>query len=150
MNAILADIITRFRAAQDRGVATLLRLGIPLPPSNREWVAICADRGLYRTRTLGDVGFYAHGYGIDLILDDVRIDWDWGDAGEPDGFDAWRLWNFVRDNRLDVGISPDRDDGFAQIRSWLEESHQAGELTMDRCLYYSPAHRATRTVGDLA
>jgi hypothetical protein len=151
MNAILADIIRRFRAAQDRGVATLLRLGVPLPASNREWGRLCAARGIYQTRELDGIGIYVHGYGIELILDDVSIDWDWGDAGEPDGFDAWRLWVFVSQNHLDVGIAPERREAFAQIGAWLEESHLAGELTRDMHLYYSPLHRATRNRdGDIA
>src|SRR5436305_375256 len=129
MNPVLADVIRRFRAARDRGVATLVgRLGVPLPASNRQWVADCAERGLYRTRQLNCVTTYAHGYGIELALE-VTIDWDWGDHGEPDGFDDWRLWNFVRENNLAIGC-----DNSAQIREWLEDALEAGELSRDRLL----------------
>jgi hypothetical protein len=139
MHAVLAKIIGRFRAAQDRGVATLVEeLRVPLPNSNREWVSICGDYGLYKLRGINGIGVYTHGYGIELIFDDITIDFDWGDAGEPDGFDTWRLWNFVNINKLDVAC-----EACSQIGAWLEEAYRDGELTRDRLLYYSPAHRAT-------
>jgi Domain of unknown function (DUF6896) len=143
MHPVLADIIDRFRAAQDRGVAVVAEvlggtLGVCLPTSNREWVAICADCGLHTIRSINGIGVYVHGYGIELVLDDVMIDFDWGELGEPDGFDAWRLWRFVSVNRIDVPC-----ESMAQVRGWLEEAHQCGELKQDQLygLYYSPAHR---------
>jgi len=142
MHHVLADMIARFRDAQDRAVGVLVgvladTLGIRVPTSNREWVTICAECGLYNTRRVNGIEVYAHGFGIELVLDGVTIDFDWGDAGEPDGFDAWRLWNFIRVNELPVAC-----DSYAQVRSWLEEAAASGELTRDQLLYYSPAHRA--------
>ena len=32
------------------------------------------------------------------------VDFDFGAAGEIDGFDAWRLWQFVERNHLDSGF----------------------------------------------
>jgi hypothetical protein len=120
MNPILADMIARFRAAQDRGVAVVSdvlgpALGIRLPASNREWVAICGEPGLYKIRHLNGIEVYAHGFGIELAFDGLVIDFDWGDAGEPDGFDSWRLWNFVRVNGIDVECRSQ-----AEVRTWLE------------------------------
>src|SRR5262245_9434456 len=105
MHPVLTDMIGRFRAAQDRGVAAVVEvlggaLGVRLPASNREWVAICAECGLYIVRAVNGIEIDAHGYGIELVFPDVTIDFDWGAAGEPDGFDAWRLWHFVRVNKL--------------------------------------------------
>jgi hypothetical protein len=142
MNPVLADMIGRFRAAQDRGVVAIVEvldpaLGVRLPASNREWVTICAESGLYKVRRVDGLVVYAHGYGIELTLDGVTIDFDWGDAGEPDGFDAWRLWNFVQVNKIAADC-----EGYARVRSWLEEAAARGQLTRDTCLYYSPAHRA--------
>ncbi len=141
MHPVLTDIIKRFRAAQDRGVAAVVQvlgptLGVRLLASNREWIDICAECGLYHVQWVNGIKVYAHGYGIEVIFEDEAIDWDWGDAGEPDGFDAWRLWNFISSNKLDVACQ-----GYGQIKSWLQESHQCGELIQDRLLFYSPAHR---------
>lgn len=146
MHSTLANVIAQFRIAQDRGVAAIMNvvgpvLGVRLPASNREWVAICAECGLYNVRWINGIEIYAHGYGIELIFPDVAIDFDWGIKGEPDGFDTWRLWNFVRTNKLDVAC-----ESFSQIQSWVEEAHQGGELTQEELygLYYSPVHRIPR------
>jgi len=147
MNPVLAEMIGRFRSAQDRGVAFVTdvlgpALGVRRPASNREWVAICGDCGLLKRRHLEGVEVYAHGFGIELIFDGLTIDFDWGDRGEPDGFDGWRLWYFCQTNAIKVDCG-----SCSQVRSWLEEAVVLGELTKDRLLYYSPDHRATRPVG---
>ena len=87
-------------------------------------------------RWLNGVGVYTHGYGIELTFTDLTIDFDWGDNGEPDGFDGWWLWNFANQNPCDVPC-PDR----AEVRAWVEEAAAAGELFRDGALYYSPSHR---------
>lgn len=144
MHPVLADLVIQFREAQDRGVAFVARvlgptLGVQLPSSNREWVTICGETGLYNVRWVNGAEVYSHGYGIELIFDGLTIDFDWGDAGEPDGFDAWRLWHFARVNRL-----PGPSASYSQVESWLGEAHGNGELTRGRLLYYSPRHRARR------
>jgi hypothetical protein len=139
MHPVLANLINRFRAAQDYGVA-LVRdvlggaLGVRLPTSNHEWVTICAECGLYQIGWVNGIEVYAHGYGIELTVDGLTIDFDWGDRGEPDGFDGWRLWNHVRGNGL-----PPADESFSQVRAWLEEAAARGELTRDTFLYYLPS-----------
>jgi hypothetical protein len=138
MHPVLAELVRRFREAQDRGVAVLTeQLAVPLPKSNRDWFHFCNSQGLYQARTIKGVGFYAHGYGVELTLEDMTIDFDWGDAGEADGFDAWRLWKFIDDNKLDIQCNDD-----SQVDEWLQQAYRAGELTKDDHLYYSPAHRA--------
>jgi hypothetical protein len=142
MDPVLAAMIGRFRSAQDRAVAFITgvlgpTLGVRLPASNREWAIIWGECGLSRRCQVSGVGIYAHGYGIELIFDGVTIDFDWGDSGEPDGFDAWRLWNFFQVNRIAVDC---RD--CSQVQSWLEQADALGELTRDQLLYYSPVNRA--------
>jgi uncharacterized protein DUF6896 len=162
MHPILADTIQRFRDAQDRGVEAIVEvlggtLGVRLPASNREWGAICVECGLHHVRWINGINVYVHGYGIELIFPDITIDFDWGDSGESDGFDTWRLWNFLCVNKVNEGHpyyaqikswldnrGSGGSEGYLQIESWLEEAHECGELTRDRCLYYSRAHRSPR------
>jgi hypothetical protein len=107
-----------------------------------EWVTICGETGLYNVRWMNGVDVYSHGYGIELIFGGLTIDFDWGEAGEPDGFDGWWLWNFARHNP-NGSPCPER----AQVGAWIEEAAAAGELTRDCYLYYSPAHRALPKAG---
>jgi len=138
MLPVLDDLIGRFRKAQDIAVHTLVhKLSIPQPDSNRAWAFYCVEKGLHQARELKGVGVYAHGYGIELKIENLTIDFDWGDHGEPDGFDGWRLWNFRTDNCSQVGCT------HTDVISWLEDSHNDGELIKQGSLYYDPKRRAS-------
>jgi hypothetical protein len=108
-------------------------LGVRLPRNPMEWINICGETGLYHARWVNGVEMSTHGYGIELIFKELTIDFAWGEAGEPDGFDVWRLWNFAR-------LNPDGTPCLehAEVRAWVAETTAAGELTQDRYLYYSP------------
>lgn len=139
MNATLDRLIERFRAAQDNGVAALVEvLQLPLPRSGIEWARYCAENGIHRLRELNGVGIHAHGYGVELKLDGLTIDFDWGPNGEPDGFDGWRLYNFAREN--DIGVECTHDD----VNLWLRAAFRDGALTMVNQLYFDPRRRSGR------
>ena len=137
MKQELDHLIDRFRAAQDLAVDAFVRvLNLPLPSSGRDWVRYCSDNGLYEVRHLNGVGFYAHGYGVELKLEGMTIDFDWGPEGETDGFDGWRLYNFTLDNKTGVECTHD------EVNAWLGEAHAAGELILHESLYFDPERRA--------
>jgi hypothetical protein len=143
MNPILALLIKEFRDAQDVGVATLINdLGIPQPTSGFDWVNYCTMNGLYNIRELSRVGIYTHGYGVELKIGSLTIDFDWGANGECDGFDGWRLYNFTIDNLPDIGCT------HAVVNQWLEAALRAGELTKEDNLYYDPKRRAGKAAHD--
>ena len=87
----LAEIFAAFRSAQDRAVATLTKdFGYPRPDSVSAWAFYCKDQGFHYDRvTKNGIVCYFHGYGVEVTFPDLVIDFDWGDAGEPDGFDGW-------------------------------------------------------------
>ncbi len=71
MQTALMTLIERFREAQDRGVAFILgvlgpTLGVKLPASPLDWIAICGETGLYNVRWINGVDVYTHGYGIEF------------------------------------------------------------------------------------
>ena len=149
MHTSLQALIKRFRFAQERGVAFIVgvlgpTLGVRLPRTPDQWVAICGETGLYNVRWVNGVEVYSHGYGIELIFGGLTIDFDWGEFGEADGFDIWRLYSFARLNPCGVP-SPEH----AVVSAWVEEAAAAGELTQDRYLYYSLVHRAMRRPAEL-
>lgn len=149
MHPALWSLIVQFRAAQDRGVQFIVdvlgpALGVKLPTSNRGWAYHCCEVGLYNVRRVNGVGVDAHGYGIKLTFHDLSIDFDWGDHGEPDGFDWWRLWWFARSNNLHFGFG---ELSRKLVRVWLDEAIRLGELSQDRLLCYAPALRSARIAG---
>lgn len=141
MNPTLEILIERFRGAQDIGVAKLIHeLAVPRPTSGVDWVHYCSQSGLYKTNEIRGVGVYAHGYGIELKIGPLTIDFDWGANGEPDGFDGWRLYNFALDNLPDIECT------HADVNGWLDDALGDGELTKEGNLYYDP----NRRVGNAA
>ena len=137
MNPLLDNLIERFRAAQDIGVRTLTeRLGIPPPKSNLEWPSICIDHNISRRCSVVGVGIYTHGFGVELKIGDLTVDFDWGEQGEPDGFHAWRLYSFALDNGSSGSLSHDA------IQRWLDDALATGELIKSGSLYYDPRRRA--------
>jgi hypothetical protein len=136
MHETLRNLIDEFRTAQDVGVCVLVNdLKIPRPKSGLDWHDYCCRHGLFQVRLIDEVGFYAHGYGVELKIRGLIIDFDWGDNGEADGFDVWRLYNFAVENHSSFSAS------FAAIESWMATSLQNGELVKEGYTYYDPSRR---------
>jgi hypothetical protein len=137
MHPELSNMIARFRASQDLAVEVLVsRLGIPLPESAIGWVMFCRKERLHEVNELQCVPFNAHGFGVAVEIDGVKVDFDWGDDGQPDGFDGWRLWWHYMQN--DVPPPGSHSD----VCEWLESAYADGELEKQRSLYYDPSRRA--------
>jgi hypothetical protein len=137
MNESLHTLIGRFRDAQVLAVSTLSdRLGIPKPASNREWPFVANKHGINRRCKRDGIAIYSHGYGVELKFDGRTIDFDWGDNGEPDGFDAWRLTKFARDNGLEL------ETDYHGVQIWLDDAELEGTLVKSGKLYFDPLRRA--------
>lgn len=143
MNPQLESLIKQFRSAQDVVVATIRdTLSLPLPKSGAEWAHYCCANGLLKINELNGIPIYAHGCGIELKIGELTIDFDWGPSGEPDGFDAWRLYNFMLDNA--VGVQCTHKD----VIRWIEGALENGELERIGDTYFDPKRRATRIKVD--
>ena len=134
----LEDMIERFRFAQDNAAKLLFQeIALPIPASNRDWVTYSIESGLTSKRQLSGFPIRVHGFGIEISLAEYTIDFDFGDAGELDGFDAWRLWNFYEENQI-----PQFADQL-QIAAMLKTAHDQARLIKDFHLYYDPKRRST-------
>lgn len=94
MRLELRDAIVNFRRDQERALSYLhSRLGIPVPKTNVEWAvsALGQIQTVASQVTADGVHLRKHGYGIEVIHPEFRVDYDYGPAGECDCFDAWRL-----------------------------------------------------------
>lgn len=135
----LEVLIRNFRYVQDRGVELLgAKFGIPIPDSNRAWFVYCHETGLYARSEQDGALINAHGYGIAIETDDLCIDFDWGDNGEADGFDAWRLYALSLQHEFDLECTHD------MCIDWIKQAYEAGELERNTHLYYDPRFRARR------
>lgn len=133
MHEPLALLIKCFRTAQDLAVKTLVqKLKIPQPASKYDWLSICREHA----KTCSKLGIRPHGVGVELKIDSLTSDFDWGDNGEPDGFDGWRLYNFALYNLPTVKCT------HSEVNSWLDAAWSSGEIVKQGDLYYYPRNRA--------
>ncbi len=102
MNNQLAMLISDYQASAAAAVDMMQRSGIPRPPTNTDWVVTDIPQ---RGELEGGVRYFKHGYGCAVSLPTGTVDFDFGDRGEIDGFDAWRLASFAGDKLSDYGFA---------------------------------------------
>jgi hypothetical protein len=104
-------------------------LNVKLPISNIEWTCIEADQ---RGETPCGIRYFIHGYGIAMDDGNIKVDFDLGEKGQINGFDAWRLESFVEENHIDTKLS-----GNNLIETAIKEAESNGEvIRSDYILYY--------------
>lgn len=135
MDRRLDNLIARFREAQDAAVMLLSTMGVPMPASNFDWLAICRAHGISGFEANG-VKLIPHGFGIEVRQGNSSVDFDWGPNGESDAFDAWRLFNFASCNRLAEAYA------YEDVEQWLLQGHAGGDLVQVGSLYVDPQRRA--------
>jgi len=64
----------------------------------------------------GGIGYFKHGYGCAVSLPAGKVDFDFGEKGEIDGFDLWRLSCFAETKLSEYGFD---------TKDALEESFEA-------------------------
>ncbi|MGE8226935.1 MAG: DUF6896 domain-containing protein [Stenotrophomonas sp.] len=101
MNQHLARLISDYQDSVRIAVALMQESGIPLPATNTEWVGtVIPQRGKLKDGT----PYFKHGYGCAVELPGGPVDFDFGERGEIDGFDAWRLAGFAGNRLLQYGF----------------------------------------------
>ncbi len=95
-------------------------LGFQLPITNTDWVGLdIAQRG----KTSDGLHYFKHGYGLAIKFDGGEIDLDFGDNGEFDGFDGWRLFRFAEQSNLKTPYKDHRE-----IEVDMKEAESNGHL----------------------
>lgn len=126
-NDELHELISRFRCAQEQGLAyTHQRLGLPVPHSNREWMrygyALSAKAA--SVAESDGVIINIHGAGIEIVHPDFEVDYDYGPNGDCDCFDAWRL--ALHRHRMHGLAGPVL--GQLELQALLEDAAAAGRV----------------------
>jgi hypothetical protein len=120
MDPRLSKLIADYQVRVAEAVAVLEKAGYPRPSSDSAWAG--ADGPPLGELTPG-YHFFKHGFGCAVHGPGWKLDFDFGECGQIDGFDPSRLKGFAAE-RLDVyELQSDEeiDDLFAEARD-------AGEL----------------------
>ena len=127
MNERLHALIDAYKATVARAVVALEASGIPRPATTTEWV--CYDVP-GRGDLVGGGQYFIHGVGCAVRLPDTSVDFDFGDKGQIDGFDWYRLSRFAG-NQLSTryGI---RDE--IELRTLIDDAHGSGDLVHSGCI----------------
>ncbi len=101
MDSGLSRLIADYQAKVAVAVAMLESAGIPRPSTNREWVkTILPHEG-----SLGNGFSYCkHGFGCRVHGPERQVDFDFGDEGQIDGFDAGWLFGFAGERLSEYGF----------------------------------------------
>lgn len=108
MNNQLAQLISDYQTSVRTALHLMKQSGIPLPSTCVDWVEtdipLCGE-------LKGAISYYKHGIGCAVRLPAGEIDFDFGEKGEIDGFDSWRLLHFAGSRLAEYGFdtedSPD-------------------------------------------
>ena len=122
MDRRLALLIEDYQETVVKAIAVLERAGIPRPASNTEWAGI----GLPNGDLLPGYRIFKHGFGCSVKGPGLAVDFDFGNAGQIDGFDIGRLQAFATRRPDLFGFA-----SFDQIRRTLAEATECGEITVD-------------------
>ncbi len=102
MNQHLHRLILDYQASVRTAVELMRQSGIPLPATNTDWVGTGIPP---RGELDGGIAYFKHGYGCAVKLPAGEVDFDFGEHGEIDGFDAWRLTRFAGPRLPSYGFS---------------------------------------------
>lgn len=129
------SILNAFIADQQRAKSIVAsHLDIPLNITAFDWASQLLEiSDVYGDDPFADV-FQPHGYGLELQIGDLYIDYDYSRSGRPDGFDAWRIFVYITAGKYDNN-GPDKHI-YDRVDEWFVELIQAELVTKLDNLYY--------------
>lgn len=121
MDRELDELITRYvDVAAELFPRVAKHLGVSIPIANREWADLRIEQ---RGSTTDGIDYFKHGYGVAMTDGNHKIDLDLNLTGQIDGFDAWRLFEFARSNKLHTSFN-----SHYEIESALQVALKSDEL----------------------
>jgi hypothetical protein len=139
MDRRLWNLIKDYQRRVADAVAMLEAAGIPRPSSTTSWV----ESHDFGRMSLPD-GFqaYKHGFGCSVDGPEWGVDFDFGESGQIDGFDAWRLYDFARRRLREYEFSSEEE-----IKSAVRLAAEAGELKFSGYILYYLTDACRRAGG---
>ncbi len=134
MNNNLARLISDYQGAVREAVAAIRDSSIGLPATSADWAA----NGIPQRGTLKNgIPYFKHGYGCSVSLPSGAVDFDFGERGEIDGFDAWRLASFAGPRLPEYGFASE-----AALNDCFKAELAAGSLVYSGYILHYIAHAA--------
>ncbi|WP_210426052.1 DUF6896 domain-containing protein [Chromobacterium violaceum] len=128
MNKNLSRLISDYQESVLNAVNLLLRSGIEIPLTNKDWVE-------YKIPAHGELEdgakYFKHGYGCTVYLPSGSVDFDFGSLGEIGGFDIWRLTNFAEKKLIEYGFKNEEE-----LEKVFMAAVNSGELSYSGYLLY--------------
>jgi hypothetical protein len=130
LNAFLADQRTAKSIVASK-------LNVPEDVAAVEWALRHAEiRDAYQANPFADI-FSPHGFGLELKIGDLYIDYDYSETGRPDGFDDWRLFVYLTAGQFDNNEAS--GDVSVRVREWVNEMARLGYFVhLDNLYYINP------------
>ena len=129
MNEELRKLIVKYQESIEQLFpAVAAHLNVELPISNTDWTGIDSDQ--LGTTPCG-IKYFIHGYGIAMSDGNIKVEFDLGDEGQINGFDAWRLGSFVADNNINTTLINGKD-----IERAIKKSETNGEVIFSGYINY--------------
>ena len=129
MDPRLEKLIFDYQQRVAAAVKMLEDAGLPRPASNFQWSAMQVPQ----VGTLpGGFSYFKHGFGCAVDGPAGRVDFDFGQRGQIDGFNAYRLCKFAERRLAEYGFASEDE-----IESAVEDAHTAGGLALSDQYYVS-------------
>ena len=127
------ELVNSFNQRQKEAVQKLRDLwNIEFPLTNTNWLVwhhqADASNVSYEK---GDVKIFPHGYGLSVKTPEFWIDFDFGDDGEINGFDAGRLLAYNEQNRKTNCLNT-----FDQIQNIIDQEVENGKVKYSGYINY--------------
>lgn len=136
MDKKLKKLISGYQASVRTAVELIASSGLPLPVTSRSWAE--ADIPAHG-ELVGGVSYCKHGNGCLVDLPSGSVDFDFGELGEIDGFDSWRLTKFAGSELAKYGFETK-----SAFETSFEGAVTSGEFfSPGNTLYYLKASKRT-------
>lgn len=122
MDRELSEIIDRFNMVQEEAVRILESVfECPRPISAMDFTTRCKQEIRNKNYQCGGYKIRPHGIGMEIKINGTNIDFDFGHEGEINGFDSWRLYNFVNQNKIKSSLNTEE-----KIQAAIDSARSSG------------------------
>jgi hypothetical protein len=90
--------------ADQRKAKAIVSANLEVPQDIRafEWALQHSEiRDAYNASPFAEI-FRPHGYGLELKIGNLYIDFDYSETGRADGFDAWRIFVYLTAGQFNI------------------------------------------------